>query len=315
MRESAHSLSPSVSSPRRPVLATLSLIFVFTNLTFSAPTKVADFVGRGCSAPLWSPDDRFIAYTTLDRDEIYVVELNDIKPKQSLYRVVNTEGVGRRFAFVPGEERIAFRRLAGALPGAPDRVVSSSYYSYDPTMMSHNNTAILGPYRIENKLFIRESLTKPLVSLDGSEWSNSVTLDRGKLEISNASGVITFASKSEEPVEGFEISPDGLWVAAVLQAESIRQVRLIHIPDGNVINLGEGRWPGWSRDSNRIVIVRDKSDLNYAELVVYDVEVGQARSVLGLNQFWPNEPALNSNGTKVAFVHEGEIYRTEVTGF
>lgn len=300
---------------RLPLWLTLLFTSVFTVLSVAAPKKAADFTGRGLSAPLWSLDDRFIAYTTADQDELYVVELNEIKAKQSLYRVANLEGVGRRFVFSPGEERIVYRSIAAAIKGRPDRLVSCSFYQQDNTMLTGNSSPILGPYLIENKVMYRENLTAPLKTLDNQPWDKGVYLDNGELTVTNTDGKTVFKSGSGEEVRGFEISPDGETVAAVLQTGTKKTVRLIQISSGNVIDLGEGRWPSWSADGNRVVILRDKPDIEYAELIVHDLTVGQSRSVMGINQFWPDEPALNRDGTRVAFVHNGEIYITEVTGF
>ena len=315
LREIAQAASESVAKPQRILLVTLGTIIVFTNLTFSEPRKAADLVGRGLSAPLWSQDDRFMAYTTADLNELYVVELNEVKAKQSLYRVSNLDGVGRRFAFQPGEDRIAFRTMVGAITSHPERIFSSSIYSHDPKMLTSNTGPIHGPYRIENKLFYRSSLDQPLISVDGQPWSKIVNLLDGSLSISDSTQTVRYVSPTEEKVEGFEISPDGQWVAAVVKTSTERQVQLIQISTGAVTNLGKGRWPGWSGDGNRVVVIRDKPEVRFAELLVYDIKLGQTRSVVGLTNFWPDEPALNSNGTKVAFIHEGEIYLTEVTGF
>lgn len=57
-------------------------------------------------------------------NELLLVEVNkDIKTKK-LYEIAHGEGVGRRFVFMPGADRMALRRPAGALPGSPDRITS-----------------------------------------------------------------------------------------------------------------------------------------------------------------------------------------------
>ncbi len=315
MPESAQRVKPHVAARQHVLLPACLLLLVFSTFSFASPFKIADRAGRGCSAPLWSPDNRFIAFTTMDNDELYVVTVGKSKEEQSLYRVANAEGVGRRFVFVPGEERLAFRRMAGALATHADRILSLSFYTHDPIMLTNNDGPILGPYRIENQIFYRESLTSPLVSMEGKTWRNSVVLEDGELIAAGANGKDLFESSSSEKVEGFEISPDGTWVAMVYKTETDRQVRLVSLESGQVIELGKGRWPSWSGDSNRIVIIRDKTDIKFSDLIVYDLQVSQSRSVTGINQFWPDEPALNSNGTLVAFTHDGEIFVTEVTGF
>lgn len=315
MREISQVPRFRVSTPQQGFLGIFLLLFVFSNFAFSAPKKVADRAGRGLSAPLWSPDGRFIAYTTLDRDELFVVELNEIKAKQSLYRVADLEGCGRRFVFAPGEERIVYRSIAAAMKGSPDRIVSTSYYQHDNTMLSDNTGQILGPYLIENQLFIRKSLNDPLVSLNHQEWSKGVFLDDGELTVKNSAGKVVYETAENEEAQGFEISPDGETVAAVVEVGGDKTVRVIQISSGLMTDLGKGRWPGWSGTGDRLVFVRDKHEVKFAELVVFDLTVGQSRSVLGLNQFWPNEPALNYDGTLVAFVHGGEVFTAEVTGF
>lgn len=315
MRKFVQTVKNRVAALQHSIWLACLLTFVLSNLSIAEPFKVAERVGKGCSAPLWSADNRFIAFTTIDLDELYVVSVGKSKAEQSLYRVANAEGVGRRCVFVPGEDRLAFRRMAGALATHADRMLSVSYYTHDPIMLTHNDTPILGPYRIENKIFYRKSLMSPLIALDGKTWRNSVLLDDGELIAAGANGKDLFKSKSTEKVEGFEISPDGTWVAMVYKTETNRQVRLVSLESGQVIELGKGRWPSWSGDSNRVVIIRDKPDVKFSDLIVYDLQISQSRSVTGINQFWPDEPALNSDGSQVAFTHDGEIFITEVTGF
>lgn len=299
--------------PLVPVLTALSLLSGAVQVE-AETTKIADRAGRGCTAPAWSPDNRYVAYTTEDQDELLLVEVNkDIKTKK-LYEIARGEGVGRRFVFMPGADRMALRRPAGALPGSPDRIISVSYFVYDPVMLTHNTTPILGPYRIGDEVYYRADLQAPLVNLHGTEWDSAVNLDDERLTVSHA-GREVYQSASDEKAEGFDISPDGQLVAAVYETSSGKQLRLITIATGQTFDLGSGRWPGWSADSNRLVFIRDKPSVKYAELVVYDLELGQIRSIQGINQFWPNEPALNSSGTQVAFTHDGEVYVTDVTGF
>ena len=297
------------------VILTLSLLLVLAGLAVSAPRKVAERAGRGCSAPLWSSDSRFIAFTNIDLDTLYVVEPAESRKEQELYRVAHALGVGRRYVFVPGEERLAYREMVGAIGTHPDRIISTSFYSYDPSMLTSNMNKIIGPYRINNQIYYRESLSDPLISVTGDERTAGAYKKGGKLVVKNAQGNAVFTSDGQEEPEGFEVSPDGHWVAAVFAKDNDHAVRLIQISDGAIIELGRGRWPSWSGNSNRVVFVRDKEELKYAEMVVYDLQVGQSRSVMGVNQFWPDEPSLNGDGSKVAFVHDGEIFVTEVTGF
>lgn len=303
-----------LSRQRLAPLLAVSL-FVFTSFAISAPRMVAERAARGCSAPLWSADSRFIAYTTIDLDTLFVVEPAEANKHQNLYRVAKATGVGRRFVFAPGEERLVYREMIGAIPTHPDRLISTSFYTYDPSVLTSNNDPIIGPYVVENKIYYRHSLETPLIAVHGAERIAGPYKIDGRLVIRNASGSEVFKSDEQEEVDGFEISPDGQWVAAVLAQDGERMVKLIQVSDGSVSELGRGRWPGWSGNSNRLVFVRDKKEVQFAELVVYDVEVGQSRSVTGINQYWPDEPALNGDGSMVAFIHDGSVYVTETTGF
>lgn len=310
------SQTAQVSSPRTLKLVFLGLLCTL-GLTISAkaePFKAADRVGRSCSAPLWSPDNRFLAYTSVDRDVVMLNEIGKDNVIKNLYSIATGEGVGRRFAFAPGEERLILRRENPGLPGKPDRLLSISFYEHDPVMLTANVGPLLGPYIIAGKVYSRDDLQSPYRSTDKQEWPVRVLADSKRLEIATASATL-YRSPAEEELEGFELSPDGDWVAAVFESAGQKVLRLISTASGQTIDLGSGRWPGWSGNSRRLVFVKDKPSVEFSELVVYDLESAAARSVVGLNQYWPDEPALNSDGTRVAFVHKGEIFVTEVTGF
>lgn len=302
-------------SPRLRSLFFLAFIFVFYGIAESAPKKVAERTGRGCSAPLWSGDGKLLAYTTLDLDELHVTELAISIRLQKFYRVANAKGVGRRFVFDPESEGLVYRRTAEALPSKPERLIVTPLSTLENRMITSNKESILGPYRIDDKIYYRSALDEPLTDLEGNARPDGPFLKRNALTVRNAAGDAVWQSPATFVVEGFELSPDGAWVAVVGRTSAATEVKIVEVAAGKSVDLGRGRWPSWSGDSNRLIFVVDKSELKYAELVVYDIPSGQRRSVQGITQFWPDEPALDPDGSRCAFVHDGEVYVTEVTGF
>lgn len=298
---------------RAPVV--LLLIIVFALVAVAGPRKAAERVGRGCSAPLWGFDSKLLAYTTIDLDELYVTEPGEVLRNQLLYRVANAPGIGRRFIFDPQGERLIYRREATALPTKPDRLVASPFNSMENKMLTSNLQSILGPYRIGNTVYYRESLTKPLVDLDGMTRNDGAYLENGRLTVINRTDDEVFKSGDNVTVQGFERSPDGEWIAFVADQNGTKEIGIVEVAGGQYISVGKGRWPSWSGDSNRLAYLVDKPEIKFSEIVVYDLPSAQARSVQGINQYWPDEPALDHTGSRVAFVHDGEIYVTEVTGF
>lgn len=271
----------------------------------ATPKKIADPVGGGCSSPVWGRNDQMIAFTNRELDELYVIELDKL---QAPYRVANAKGVGRRFVFDPVEDRVLFRQRAEAHPAKPERIVSCSVNFHDSQMVTSNEGPLIGPYVIGAEVFHRQDASSPFVSLQGaSKLAGPFIEDRGRLSIHDDSGKEVFETASSDTVSGFEFSPDGRWVAIVL-GNSTKTIELISTFDGTRIPIGEGRWPGWSGNSKRLVFLRDKPEIHFAEIVVYDLSKGELRSVTGLNEFWPDEPALNSDGTRCAFIHNGALY-------
>lgn len=291
------------------------LIFVFSALAVAGPRKVAERVGRGCSAPLWGFEGRLLAYTTIDLDELYVVEPGEVFKLQTLYRVAGAEGIGRRFIFDPNNENLIYRRQANALQTKPDRLVTTPFNSSGNKMLTSNMESILGPYRIANTVYYRNSLADPLTDLEGNSRPDGAYLEKGRLTVKDRSGDEVFRTADAVNVQGFDRSPDGEWVAFVAEISGAQEIGIVEVAGGKYVSLGKGRWPSWSGDSNRLVYVVDKPEVRYSEIIVYDLNSAQSRSVQGLNQFWPDEPALDHTGSRVAFVHDGEIYVTEVTGF
>ncbi|MBK6766461.1 MAG: PD40 domain-containing protein [bacterium] len=318
LRHNAQALGFCSASRRCPGSVLLLLVIVFSSITYATPHRVTEKAGRGCSSPLWGFNDQLIAYTTIDLDALFVIQPGDsgTRIKQQLqYQVAQAAGVGRRFIFDPSAERLIYRRTAAALKTQPDRLVATPFNSNENKMLTSNVTSILGPYRIGSTVYYRASLEEPLIDLEGKERVDGAYLDDGELEVKNAEGKTVFTSPSEQIVEGFERSPDGEWIAFVYRTGEARLLGVVEVSGGKLLELGKGRWPSWSGDSNRLVYVVDKPGMKFADIVVYDLQSAQSRSVQGLNQFWPDEPALNHLGTEVAFVHDGEIYVTEVPGF
>ncbi len=302
-------------SPRLRSLFILTFIFVFYGIVESAPKKVAERAGRGCSAPLWDSNGKLLAYTTLDLDELHATELATSIRLQKFYRVANAKGVGRRFVFDPDGEALVYRRIAEALPSKPERLVVTPLSTLENRMITSNKESILGPYRIDDKIYYRSALDEPLTDLEGSKRLDGPFLKGSTLTVRNPAGDAVWQSPATYAVEGFELSPDGAWVAVVGKTAESTEVKIVEVAAGKAVELGRGRWPSWSGDSNRLIFIVDKSELKFAELVVYDIPSGQRRSVQGITQFWPDEPALNPDGSRCAFVHDGEVYVTEVTGF
>lgn len=294
------------------------LLLVLSNLALGAPHRVAEKLGRGCSSPLWGLNDQLIAYTTIDLDALHVIEPGDSGTRiqqQLQYTVVEAPGVGRRFIFDPAGERLIYRRVAAALKSQPDRLVATPFNLKENKMLTSNNESILGPYRIESTVYYRESLDDPLIDLEGHKRIDGAYLDDHELSVKNSEGKVVFESPAGQQVEGFERSPDGVWIAYVYRSGEDRLLSLVEVKSGKFLEIGRGRWPSWSGDSNRLVYIVDKPGLKFADIVIYDLASAQSRSVQGLNQFWPDEPALNQKGTQVAFVHDGEIYVAEVPEF
>ncbi len=289
-----------------PMPIFIALLFCYL-ISTAAPRKVADPVGGGCSSPIWGRNDRMIAFTNRELDELYVIELDRM---QAPYRVANAKGVGRRFVFAPDEDRLLFRQRAEAHPAKPERIVSCAVNLHDPQMVTSNEGPLIGPYLLGEEVFYRQDTSSPFVNLQGTQrMAGPFIEDHGRLSIRDGSGKEVFETSVSDTISGFELSPDGRWVAIVL-GNSTKTIEIVSASDGTRIPIGSGRWPGWSGNSKRLIFLRDKPEIHFAEMVVYDLTKSELRSITGLNEFWPDEPALNSDGTRCAFIHNGALYET-----
>jgi hypothetical protein len=284
--------------------ALIALLFFYL-IGAAAPRKLSEPVGGGCSAPVWGRNDRLLAFTNRELDELYVIEPDKL---QAPYRVANAKGVGRRFVFDPADDRVLYRQRAEAHPAKPERIVSCAATFHDPQMVTNNEGPLIGPYLIGSDVCSRQDASSPFVSLQGvARMSGPYTENQTRLSIRDESGKEVFETAPGDTVSGYELSPDGRWVAIVLGSHD-EALEIVSTSDGTRIPIGTGRWPGWSGNSERLVFLRDKPAIHFAEIVVYDMEKGELRSVTGLNDFWPDEPALNSDGTRCAFIHNGALY-------
>jgi hypothetical protein len=258
----------------------------------------------GWRDPIYSANGQFIAFTNAAQNRIYVLERGQDAPRS----VAHGEKVGRRFAFEPGVERIVFRLRSYALPGKPERLISSSIYLYDPVHLSENTAGdLFGPYVINDRIWYRTSLVGPFFDCHGHirgagpYWD----MESGALNVLNAALDTVFTSAVDQRIAGYEISPDGAWLAAV---ESLpeRRVLLIRIEDGQTVSVPLAIAPSWAGNSQSVICVTGSN------LSIVRVPSGESEVVLSSPRFRPETPALNLDGSRALFVSEGAIYEMAV---
>ena len=271
----------------------------------AAPGLLLPSSDDGWRDPVYSADGQFIAFTNSAQNRIYVLEPGKDTPRS----VAQGEKIGRRFAFEPGVERVVFRLRSYALPGKPERLISSSIYLYDPVHLTENTAGdLFGPYVINNRIWYRTSLVGPFFDCRGDirgagpYWD----MESGKLNVLNSRLDTVFTSASNQHIAGYEISPDGAWLAAV---ESVpqRRVLLIRIEDGATVSVPGAVAPGWAGNSQSVICVTVRPE-GGSDLSIVRVPSGEREVVLSGPRFRPETPALNLDGSRALFVSGGAIY-------
>jgi hypothetical protein len=264
------------------------------------------------NSPIYSPTGTTIAYTNGSQQEIWIIDSRIPKPRM----VAAGERIGRRFVFDPGLERLVYREQSMAMPDKPIRLLSTSYFLYDPTARTSNRGLIIGPYLLEQKLWYRRSTAEPL--LDSKDMPRKMApylnKDTGKFWVINEKGDTVYSSTAENKFAAMEIAPDGKLVAVVQdQPEPILSV--INMTDGQFTKIGTGEWPSWSGDSHSLIyLVHSGAGTapKTTELRVFNVVAGQSRTILSSVDYQPETPSLNTDGSRALFASNGALYELTV---
>ncbi len=222
---------PVYTTPMRLQFLTFFLCLLAVSAHASTPRLLVPApADGGFTNPVCSPHSEAIAYTTADFAVLYLWT-TDLRPP---LRVAQSAGVGRRFIFEPGQERLVYRQVVGALPTKPERLISTSPYLYDPAVRTANQDSLIyGPYLIDRQVWYRPSLLLPYHDYHDSLRTAGPYLDlrTGRLQVVNASSDTVFSSIVPDSYAGMEVSPDGEWIAAVKSRPRV-ELTLIRVADG-----------------------------------------------------------------------------------
>jgi Tol biopolymer transport system component len=293
---------------------TLFSLIIFLAFAGSAlavvPRRVVPAEPLKWTNPAYSPDGFSLAFAAADGNSIWAIDLNDEREPS---RVARGDSIGRRFVFEPDNpaDRIVYRMRINAHPAQPVRLTSTSIHIFDPGPRSDNLGEIIGPYAFAGKLWYRHSLLDPYRDSAGAERRAGpyLDLDSKTLRLLSAEGDTLYTSPPAEAVAGFEISPDGKWVAVVASAPS-PVLYLLATADGTRRDLGSGFWPAWSGNSQRLaclVTIRNNTLIR-----VHDLAANKSFSLDFEKLYDPISPALNPDGSEVAFISDHAVYVAEV---
>jgi hypothetical protein len=285
----------------------LLILALFGAVQAAPPTILLPAGAEGWVDPVFSPDGRKIAFTTVSRREIRVLDLGE----DSARLVAQADLIGRRYVFEPNSDRIVYRQRAAILPGLPERLVSASPYLYDPVMPVPNTTGnIFGPYFISGKVWYRPSLLSPLVDYDGSLMLPGPYLDpsSGSLWVRNEKGDTVHASPPGVSIIGAEISPDAHWIAAVQNNPST--LLIVRVEDGRLSTIPHAYAPSWAGNSQSLICVR--SDSGSADLLIVHMPDAESETVYSSRDLPPSTPALSPDGKQAVFVSKGALYELDL---
>lgn len=283
---------------------------VVTTLFAAEPQLIADAEPYHWLNPIYSNDGFSLAFSALNNNEIWSFDLlKGMKPSQA----ARGDSIGYRFIFEPGiqDDRIIYKVRINAHPDKPERLLSTSIHLFDPAPRTNNMGNIYGPYLFENTVWYRFTLDGPFYDykdqpqIAGPYWNKETHV----LWVLSSDSSRIYTSPEQEPVRGFEISPDGNYVAVVATSpEPI--LYLVSLKTGDRIELGAGRWPSWSLDSKHLVClveIRDETIIR-----VHDIEKQEHIAIDIPSHFDPESPALNPDATKLVFTDGGRIYQVDL---
>ena len=293
------------------------LFFIALSLTFTVashalePQLIVDADPYHWTNPVYSNDGKALAFGALNGNEIWSFDLqNSREPSQA----ARGDSIARRFVFEPNiqDDRIVYRIRIKAHPDQPLRLLSTSIYLFDPANRTNNPGEILGPYLFKNQVWYRYSLDGPFYDYQGQSRTAGPCWNRESrvLWVRNEAGERLFTSPENEPARGFEISPDGNWVAVVATSpEPI--LYLVALATGERVDLGAGRWPAWSLNSKYLACLVDIRDETIIR--VHDIDKREHIALDIPTRFDPEYPALNPDGTKLVFTDGGRIFQVDLT--
>jgi Tol biopolymer transport system component len=174
--------------------------------------------------PSFSPDGRYIVYTTFDDEELGSVRIAPVGGGRG--RTLTTEpGHYVEPVFSPDGGRVAFRKVTGGYLSSPN-------WSQEP-----------GLYVVDvdgtNLRRVLDKGTRPQFSADGTRLMHSRNTDKNQLALysTDLNGRDERQHLVSEWITEYRVSPDGRWVAFT---EHYNTYVAPFFPAGKVVNVGSG---------------------------------------------------------------------------
>jgi Tol biopolymer transport system component len=174
--------------------------------------------------PAFSPDGRYIAYTTFDDQQLGSVRIAPVGRGRA--RVLTSEpGHYVEPAFSPDGRNVAFRKITGGY-------LTSPTWSQDPGLYIVDSDG-------RNLRRLLDKGTRPQFSADGQRLLHARSNDDGHLELysTDLEGRDERQHLAGEWITEYEVSPDGRWVAF---AEHFNAYVAPFFPAGKPVTLGGG---------------------------------------------------------------------------
>lgn len=258
------------------------------------------------TAPVPSPDGRWLAFTTADHRGLYLMDLAD----GSVRRLNDHPGAGTRFAWAPDSSGVACRirvgpfRLAVAffrLDGTEEAAspllpsVSTPFFQGDDLVFFRFD----GDRPVEMRLGpgVRGGVEPPpATSPDGRLWLGD---GAGSLRRRPDDGRVYY-----HPVP----SPDGgRFVVECLDGH----LYLGDAGGGEWRDLGEGSYPSFVREGRALLFERTRDDghrLTAGDLFILDLETGVLTNLTGTPDRIERRPAASADGSRIYFEEKGRLY-------
>lgn len=144
-----------------------------------------------------------------------------------------------------------------------------------------------------------------------TDWSEPVRAHRDDIHLRQPGGDLRL-TQGEDQFFDPVLSPDGTRVAFVGLATGIH---LLEIAGGELTHLGPGTRPTWTPDGRWILFERTRDDgqqMISAQLMAHGVERGETLALTDGSRL-DRHPAVSPDGTRVAFVRDGDLWVATLT--
>jgi len=258
------------------------------------------------TAPVPSPDGRWLAYTSGNHRGIHLLELET----GTTIRLSDDPGAGYRFVWAPDSSGLAYRKRVG-----PSRLAIVFVHtdgleeSASPLLPSLSTPIFLG----SELVFFRYDGGKPVemrrgTNLRTGDSSIPATTPDGRLWLGDLKGLLSEQTGDPRVFYSPVLSPDG----ESFVVECLDGHLYLGSTDGKVLrDLGAGSYPSFVHDGREVLFERTADDghqLTAGDLYLLDLETGVLTVLTRTPDAIERRPALAPDSRTIYIEESGRLF-------